>query len=186
MALDSNEVRVGVTGAISLNSGTGLTPTDADTPLSTGWVDLGYASEDGVEETRNRSTQPIKAWQNADEVREVVTEASLVFKFALIQTNAETVGLYYGTTVQADGSVVIVPSQTGGRREMNLDVVDGAEFIRTYIASGEVTEVGSQVYKNGEPIGYQVTVKAYPDPSIVDSATGKMGSAIKWYSSLAV
>lgn len=183
MALDSSNVRVAVTGTISVGDDTATAPTDADTALGSGWTDLGYASEDGVTETRDRSTETIRGWQNGDVLREVVTEASVSLSFTLVETKAETIALYYGGEVQADGSITIVPSKTGGRRQFNLDIVDGDEFVRAYIASGEVTEVGDQVYANGEPIGYEVTVRAYPDPSLVDE-DGNVGSMRKWYSSL--
>ncbi|MGH8878159.1 MAG: hypothetical protein ACRD0P_12580, partial [Stackebrandtia sp.] len=76
MALNSANVRVAVTGAVSVGSTTADAPSDADTPL-TDYDDLGYVSEDGATETRDRSTEKLKAWQNADVLREVVTEASI-------------------------------------------------------------------------------------------------------------
>lgn|SRR5690606_28090912 len=182
MALDSANVRVAITGAVMVADTVEAAPVDGDTP----WhgADLGYVSEDGVTETRERSSESIRAWQNADTVREVVTEANLTYTFTLIETKAETVELYYGSEVDADGSLVVVPANTGGRKSFVLDVVDGDEFIRTYIPSGEVTEVGDQVYSNGEPIGYEVTIRAYPSSALSD-AQGNAGSAKKWYSSLA-
>lgn len=182
MALDSNLVRVAVTGAVSMASTGTAAPIDADTAWATG-TDLGYVSEDGVTETRDRSSQQIRAWQNGDTVREVVTEATLTYAFTLLETKAETVELYYGNAVEADGSLAIVPTKTGGRHSFVIDVVDGDEFIRTYIPSGEITEVGDQVYANGEPVGYEVTITAYPTSEITD-ASGANASAKKWYSSL--
>lgn len=178
MATDSANVRVAVTGAISMGATSATAPTDADSAL-TGLTDLGYVNEDGVTETRDRTTNTIKAWQNSDIVREVVTEANLTYTFVLIETKAATVELYYGSTVDtSDGSLIVVPANTGGRHSFVIDVVDGDDFIRTYIPQGEVTEVGDQVYAAGEPIGYEVTVRAYPDSTLG-------GSAKKWYSALA-
>lgn len=187
MALDSTNVRVAVTGAIYLEtSALAIPPSDANTPWGSGFTDLGYAGEDGVTETRNRTTQTIKAWQNGDVVREVVTEASVTLQFVLVETKKETVELYYGTRVADDGSIIIVPSATGGRHGMGLDIVDGDDFIRAWIPDGEISEVGDQVYQNGEAIGYEVTVRAYPHSSLIDPDTGQMGSVKKWYSSLAL
>lgn len=184
MALDSDNVRVAVTGAVSMGAVGVTAPTDADTPLGTGWADLGYVGEDGVTEARDRSTNTIRAWQNGDVLREVVTESSLTYNLVLAETKRETVELYYGSTVDAtDGSIPIVPSKTGGRHAFVLDVIDGDEFIRAYVPSGEVTEVGDQVYSNGELVGYEVTITAYPTAAIKDDA-GNNASALKWYSSL--
>jgi hypothetical protein len=151
--------------------------------LNVGFTDLGYVSEDGVTETRDRSTNTIKGWQNGAILREIVTEASVTYGLAMVETNADTVGLYYGTTVAADGEVIIVPSSTGGRQSFVIDAEDGDDVIRAYVPNGEVVEVGEQVYQNGEAIGYEVTIRAYPDASIPD-ADGNDGSVVKWYSTL--
>lgn len=163
MSLVSSNVRVAVTGAVYVAPTGTAAPTAADSALNVAFIDLGYVSEDGVTETRDRSTNEIRAWQNADLVREVVTDSSLAYTFTLIETKEAAVELFYGASVDpVDGSVDIVPSATGGRKSFVIDVIDGTELIRVYLPSGEVTEVGDQVYQSGEPIGYQVTVKGYP------------------------
>lgn len=183
MALVAENVRVAVTGAVMVGPTTAPAPTDADTP-PTGFDDLGYISEDGVTETRERSTDQLRAWQNADVLREVVTEASISYTFRMVETKAETVGLYYGADVDPlNGSIAIVPARTGGRKSFIIDVIDGNEFIRVYIPSGEVTEVGDQVYASGEAIGYEVTITAYPDSRILTD-DGQPASVKKFYSSL--
>lgn len=183
MALDSANVRVAVTGVVSVGPTTATAPADADSPL-TGFDDLGYVHEDGVTETRERSTEQLRAWQNAEIVREVVTEASVTYTFRLVETKKETVELYYGSTVDpSDGSIAVIPSRTGGRKSFVIDVIDGTDYIRTYIAEGEVTEVGEQVYASGEPIGYEVTITAYPSSKIL-TADGQPAAVKKFYSSL--
>jgi hypothetical protein len=181
VTLDSSNVRVAVTGALSVGpEGTAL-PTTAESVLNAALKDLGYVGEDGVTETRDRSSDSIKAWQKAAIVRENVTEANLTYKFVLLETKKETIELYYAGTVDAsDGSIDIDPSATGGRHVFVLDVIDGDDFIRTAIPSGEVTEVGDQVYANGSPIGYEITVRAYPSTALAGA------SARKWYSALVV
>jgi len=180
MALDSGNVRVARTGAISVGTAEAGAPTDADTELGAGWTDLGWIGEDGVTETRDRTTEKIRGWQNGETVREVVTEATLSYVFKLVETKKETVELFYGATVDdTDGSLVVVPSATGGRQRFVIDVVDGDEYIRTYIPAGEITEVGEQVYAAGEAVGYEVTIVAYPDVTAG-------GAAVKFYSALEV
>lgn len=182
MALDSNEVRVAVTGAVYVGPTETAGPADADATLAAGLKDLGYVDDNGVTESRSRSTNKIKAWQNAAVVREVVTDADFTIKFVLVQTNADTVGLYYGTTVDpATGGVTIVPAATGGRKSFVVDIIDGDDFIRLYIPSGEITDVGDQKFVNGDPVGYEVTVTAY---SGTYGTTPWVGAAKKFYSSL--
>lgn len=177
MALNSGNVRVAVTGAVYVGETDAAAPTGATTAVGVGFKDLGYLSEDGVTESRERSTNEIRAWQKASLVREVVTESSMAYSFTLIETNAETVGLYYGTTVDAaTGAVSIDPSQTGGRKSYVIDIEDGDSDVRIYLKDAEVSEVGEQVYQNGEAVGYEVTLRAYPDSNGV--------CAQKWYSDL--
>lgn len=172
MATNSANVRVAVTGEVSMGLTSATAPTSASAAI-TGFTGLGYVSEDGVTETRERSSENIKAWQNADTVRTVVTDAGLSYSFTLIETKKETVELYYGSTVTqtvTEGTLTVVPANTGGRRSFVIDVVDGTELLRIYIPSGEVTEVGDVVYASGEPIGYEVTITAYPSAAISGSA----------------
>ena len=185
MALDSSKVRVAVTGGVFVGETSATPPTDANSdPTEDGFSDLGYVHEDGVTETRERSTEQLRAWQNADILREVVTEATMTYTFRLVETKAETVALYYGSDVEpSDGSVAIVPARTGGRKSFIIDVVDGSDFIRAYLPNAEVTEVGEQVYSSGEAIGYEVTITAYPSSSI-QTADGQPASVKKFYSSL--
>lgn len=176
MALDSSNVRVAVTGAVYRAPTATAAPTSADSALNVAFVDLGYVSDDGVTETRDRTTNQIRAWQNADLVREVVTDSALSYQFTLIETKEAVVELFYGASVDgADGSIDIVPSATGGRQSFVIDVVDGDDLIRVYLPSAEITEVGDQVYQSGEAIGYQVTVTGYPVSGV---------TATKFYSAL--
>lgn len=154
-------VRVGTTGAFYVGATSAAAPTTATGTL-TGFTALGYTSMDGVTETRDRSTNQIRAWQNSDLVREVVTESTATFQTMLLETSTATLAAYYGATLNAtNGSIEVDPSATGGRKSFVIDVIDGADAIRTYIPSGEILSVGEQVYQNGEPIGYDITVTAY-------------------------
>jgi hypothetical protein len=167
---DSTKVRVAVSGEVLVGPTTATAPTGT-AGTTTGFVALGFVSEDGVTETRDRTADTIKAWQNAATVRTIITDASLTFTFTLIETNPDTVALFYGATVDdTEGTFVVVPANTGGRQSFIFDVVDGDELIRTYVPQGEVTEVGDKVYASGEPIGYECTVTAYPDTTIDGSA----------------
>lgn len=177
---DSANVRVAVSGKVSIGPTATAAPTTAESTLNVAFKDLGYVSEDGVTESRERSTEQIKAWQDGDIVRETITDSALRFQFTLIESNPETIALFYGATVDTDdGSLVIVPSATGGRKAFVLDVIDGDVLIRYYVPQGEILEVGDVVYSNGAPIGYDVTLSTYPD-------SGIGGNAKRWQTDLVV
>jgi len=172
MATNSQNVRVAVTGAVSVGDTDATAPTGTSGAL-TGFSDLGLIGEDGVTESRGRSTNDIKAWQGGALVRTVVTDGTLTYHFIMLETSKATAELFYGATSVADvsdGSLVIVPTSTGGRKSFVLDVIDGSELLRVYVPQGEVTEVGDRVYQNGEAIGYEVTVTAYLDATLGGAA----------------
>jgi hypothetical protein len=174
MALDSDNVRVAVTGAVYVGPTSTAAPTSSSSAL-TGFTDLGYVSADGITETIDKTTAQIRAWQNGALVREVVSEGTYSVAMTFIETNQDVLELYFGSDLtggELDGD----PTKSGGRKSFVIDVVDGDIVERTYIPAGEVTAVGERVLASGEAIGYNVTITAYADTS---SVTFK-----KWFSSL--
>ena len=59
-----------------------------------------------------------------------------------------------------------------------LDILDGTERVRKYAPEAQITEVGDQVFQNGEPIGYEVTITANRNETLA-------GAVKHWYSSIA-
>jgi hypothetical protein len=159
MALTADNVVVGVTGKVYSGATTATAPTTSVSAL-TGFDELGYVSADGVSFTIDKSTNQIRAWQNADLVRELVTEATVTYSFMLLETTPEAIELYFGSAM-VNGKVELNPSNTGGKKSFVIDVVDGAKAIRHYIPSGEVMSVEAQSIVNGEAIAYGVTITAY-------------------------
>lgn len=179
MALDAANVDVAVTGAVSYAEVSATPPSDAETPLDPEYRDVGYLSEDGVVETRDRSTNNIIAWQGSAVVRSVISEASISVQFTMIETNPNSVELFYGSPVDAsDGSVEIDPGQTGGKRSVVVDYVDGDKYVRLHLPQAEVTEIGETTIGSTEAVGYDVTIVGYRDAELGYSAK-------KWFSALA-
>ena len=169
MAGDATKVRVAVTGAVLKGLTTAAAPTGT-AGVTTGFTDLGFIGEDGVEielPDAGDST-PIKAWQNGTTVRVIRTpsEESPSWKFTLLETSIATVETYFGVTVTpaaSEGSFEF-KVQNRAHESYVVDVIDGAELIRDYIPYGIVTSVGSHTLSNGDPIGYEVTVEGELDP----------------------
>ncbi len=166
MTLTSANVRVAVTGAVyaAAYGDTVTPPTSTTDTLDTDLIDLGYLSEDGIEEERDRKTENIKG-HDGTVVRTVVTESSVSLKFTMNDTKKETLELFYAaaaTEGATEGDISVNTSNTGGRRAFVIDTVDGAEIIRRWIPEGELAEVDKLTLANGEPVGYTVTIKGYP------------------------
>lgn len=167
MANTAANVKVGVTGSVWVGATTATAPTSATSSL-TGFTELGYVGPDGLEEGRDRSSNQIRAWQNGDLIREVITESTATFKFMLMETTKAVIELFYGSTVSgtaAASTISVNASATGGTKSFVFNVVDGTSVQRTYVATGEILSVEPVKLANGEVIGYGVTVTAYPNSS---------------------
>lgn len=162
MALDSDLVRVAVSGAVYVGPTATAAPTNSGTALAAGFVDLGYVSSDGITETIDRATSQIRAWQNGALVREVTSEGTYSVSLTFLETNQEVLELYFGSDITG-GVLNGDPTSSGGRKSFVIDVVDGATVERTYIPSGEITAVGERTLASGDAIGYNVTITAYAD-----------------------
>ena len=161
MALSAENVVVGITGKVYVGATTATAPTSSSSTLS-GFTELGYVSADGVEFTTDRATNQIRACQNADLVREVVTEGTVTYSFSLLETNEDVIEAYFGSTM-VDGKIELNPVNTGGRKSFVIDVVDGSKVIRHYVPVGEILTVEAQTIQNGEAIAYGITITAYAD-----------------------
>lgn len=173
-----SQVRVAVDGVVAVGTFGAAAPTSAISSLTGTHVDYGYVSEDGVTESTSVSSEKIRAWQKAKVVRTTITEGTVTYQLVLIQTSSETVAMYYNGIVGTDGSIVVDPTKERPLLSLVIDVIDGSEVIRSYAPEAQITEVGDQVYQNGAPIGYEVTIEANYNETLA-------GSVKKWYSSIA-
>lgn len=166
-----SDASVGVTGALRI--------ADPGSPYVVGvgkydpaiQKNLGYISDDGVEEGRDEDKQEWIPWQENTPIRSDITKSVVTLKFVLWQSNKLTTGYYYGVKDEdivenEDGSFQF---DEGGKpdlafNQVYLDVLDKGRIRRTILANAQVTERGSVVYKTDEMIGYEITVTAYPGP----------------------
>jgi len=166
VATTSANVRVAVTGKVSVAPTATAAPTTSSSTLNVAFVELGYVGDGGVTEIRERSTTDVKAWQNNDVVRTIVTDGKMTYKFTLLETSKPVLEAFYGATTTGgtvtDGRLDVIATATGGRKSFVIDVTDLTELHRIYLASAEITEVGDVVYSGTEPIGREVTVTSYP------------------------
>jgi len=164
MTLDASKVRVAITGAVYFAASSASAPANATDPVPAGYRDVGFISEDGVTEAYEDDVEEIVAWQGATVVRTVLTSSEATLAFQMIETNKNSLELYHkGSEITGPGPFVLkVKPPTQVRQKMIFDVIDGDKHIRIYIPDGEVKERGEIVYASGEPVGYEVTVTAYP------------------------
>ncbi|AOE44364.1 major tail subunit [Gordonia phage Ghobes] len=168
---NGSDASVGVTGALR------VAPVGSPYVVGVGKYNpevqknLGYVSDDGVEEGRDEDKQEWIPWQENTPIRSDITKSVVTLKFVLWQSNQLTTGFYYGVkpedvTENEDGSFQF---DEGGKPDLDyyqvyLDVLDKGRIRRTILANAQVSERGSVVYKTDEMVGYEVTVTAYPGP----------------------
>lgn len=155
------------TGAVFVAPAGTAVPTNATSALAAAFKGLGYVSEDGLVNSVEVDTENVNAW-GGDLVLVGQTAFAETFMVNLIETNAESLKVYYGednVVVSGDNitikqnsaqlpSVVVVFELvlTGGR--IKRIVVPKAQIVDR---SGEIT------YVDGEPIAYPALFQAYPD-----------------------
>lgn len=146
-------------------------PTDASSQLDSAFVELGFVSEDGVTNNNTPETEDTYAWGGTP-VDKTVTEKPDEWTFTLIESiNPNVLKTVYGdnnVTVD-DAKKTISVKATSGLAESAVYVIDmqlkGGALKRVVIPNGALGEVGEIVYKDDEPIGYEITVAAMDDGS---------------------
>lgn len=159
-----------VGGAVYVAPLNSTLPTDATTALDAAFVSLGYISEDGLTNSNTASTEDVKAW-GGDVVATLQTEKPDTFKFKLIESyNEDVLKAVYGSSnvsgTLATGITVTANADEQVAKEWAIEMVlSGGINERIVIPNGKVIEVADIVYADGEVVGYELTVKAFPDSS---------------------
>lgn len=167
MADNYNEqlIRLGVTGGMF------VAPTGTISPIGMeaygpDFVDLGWISDEGINEAVEEDKSSWTPWQSQTEVREEVLKTSLTWETTLWTTSFDTVSVYFRKSAdemeEEDG---VVSFTDGGpakkdQRFFGMDVIDGVYARRILVPNGSISERGGQVYRKEELIGYPITMKA--------------------------
>ena len=157
-----------ITGAVfRAPLGTQL-PTDATSQLDPAFVGLGYVSDGGLSNANEMDVSAIKAWGGAIVYRSL-TELTDNFKLVLIESkNTDVLKAVYGdsnVTETADGDThVEVKAEDPVEAVWVVDMtLRGGIAKRIVIADGAITARDEIVYNDSDPIGYGITLSAYPD-----------------------
>jgi len=163
MATVSDNVRVGVTGAIYVAPEGTTLPTDATSPLNAAFDELGFVDENGVTEAQGTSVTNIKAWQNSAVVRKILTEHDLTYAFAALETNPVVLETYYGNYTDGPDGVVEITGEVLPNLCWVIDVLDGDSTTRIVVPEGQITSPGNVVYGATDAVKYPMTLSAFPD-----------------------
>lgn len=160
MALDSGNVRVGVTGVVYVAPlGTTL-PTSVSATPNAAFKDVGYISDGGITQSVSVDTTDIVAWQNATTVRTLQTGHTVTYQLEFLEVNWLTLDTYYGNF---SGGASHLTSDTTLRKSWIIHVDDGTDDMRVVIPEGQITERGDTVFVSGDAVKLPITITAYPD-----------------------
>lgn len=143
-------------------------PTDATTQLNEAFKCLGYISEDGLKNNNSPSTSKIKAW-GGDTVDESQDEKPDEFSFKLIEAlNTDVLKTVYGdknvTGTIEEGIAVDVTTEEQEACAWVADMIlKGNVVKRIVIPDAKIKSIGEIVYSGKDPVGYDVTISAYPN-----------------------
>jgi hypothetical protein len=168
MANNADQVDVAATGAVYMSTIGATAPTNATAAWSTAWKELGFLSEDGLTENQGLDSEEIKAWQNGAVVRRVITGSRMELAFTPIETNLQTLDLFYpgSVTTQVTGppaeTQTIIKLPVATPKAFGIDVIDGTKRLRVIVAKAEVADRGEVSYLNSAPVSYPVTLNVTP------------------------
>ena len=143
-------------------------PTDAGTPLPAAFVNLGYASEDGVTNEIETDTEDTKDW-NGTTLATIQTSRSETFVFKLLETKTDVLKEVFGddnVTVDATTGVITVKSNSNEKPykvyTIETELSDN-RLQRVVIPRGKSVLESEIVYSAGEAVGYELKINCSPD-----------------------
>lgn len=152
-----------------LPGGTFVLPTSVD-GATTGLIDGGYISEDGVTKSVDASDENIIAW-GGDTVRVVRSGHTLSYSFTFLESGSLNVlRLVYGqdnVIVDEDTGEITIKESSALQPRMAfvIDAFDGDVKLREVVPDAQLSVSGEITYVHSDVVKYECTLTAFPDPA---------------------
>ncbi|MCQ2087968.1 MAG: phage tail protein [Bacilli bacterium] len=142
-------------------------PTDTTTDV-TSETCLGYISQDGITNSNTPANTNVKAW-GGNTVLSIAGDKTDTFQFKLLEVlNVDVLKTVFGkdnvTGTLSSGITINVNSKDLDEYAYIIDMLlrDGVAK-RVVIPNAKVITIAPVKYSDTEPVGYDVTIEAYPD-----------------------
>jgi len=143
-------------------------PTEPVHPFAAALQSLGYISSDGITLGVDESSEDITAYGTGVPVRTVNTSSKQTVQVVCLETSPQVLEIYHRKALDtispdaAGGFSVTDGSVPTQRYAACIDITDGANYMRFYYPSVEVTDRQEFTVANGQAITYGFTLTAYP------------------------
>lgn len=142
-------------------------PTDATTALASGFVSMGYISEDGVVNNNAITSSDTKAW-GGTVVMSSQTEKTDTFAFTMLETlNVDVLKAVYGSdnvTGTLETGITVKANDTPQESAAwCIEMTANGHIVRIVIPDAKISEIGEISYTDEEANGFAVTLTAVPD-----------------------
>lgn len=143
-------------------------PTDASTALASGFVSLGYCSEDGLTNSVTVDSDELKAW-GGDTVLTFQTGKTDQFSFTLLETlDPNVLKTIYGegnvTGTHAEGISVSVGADEPTEYVWVFDMITrNNSKKRIVLPDAKITDMDDIVYSDSDAVSYGITLTAMAD-----------------------
>lgn len=142
-------------------------PTSATAALPTGYLDLGWVTDDGVTVGMRRDTTKHYAW-GGDVVKVTMNKYTETIKVSLYETNLAVQRAVFGdsnvvATIASGHQIVTVEHSPLmlTHQVFCFTYVDGVRTGRTIIRNGQITDIGDITLVHTKPIVYSLTVDIF-------------------------
>jgi len=170
MPIDATQVRVASDGKVLVAPVGTAVPADTTTAWNASFLDLGYASEDGISITPSLDTEDLMGWQSAYPLRRVVTGSGLEISFTCMQANSDTLALFFNGTVTT-GTLPVPVAPSVQERALGIEWSDGATKWRLIVPRAVLSDKGEMTLARGEATSIELTFTALPPAAGTSIAT---------------
>lgn len=161
-------------------------PSDLSAP-ATGWTELGWISEDGLNLDQDADQKEFNAWQGGTIIKVVTSGAKRTFKFQCLEETAVVLGLAYPGlefTVTGTGDAKVAKGTVPGsiktqEKAFVLDAVDSIDgYTKRYnVPTGTINPSNSVEHKFDDMTVYEFEVTVTDDFDIVTNSPSVTGVA---------